>query len=186
MPRRTSEKGFTLIELLIVVAIIAIIAAIAIPALLRARIAANEAAAIGDMRTVGSASSSYYVANGGFYDDELTCLSGPVGCIPNYPTNAPTFLDSQLASLLPKQGYSRSYQGGDHSVDRPAQLVSFERGILRLLGDSHRRCADRREGLRHRRQRAHLLQPERRGSRAPPATSPSTRPESTAPSCSQG
>ncbi len=37
------SRGFSLIELLIVVAIILIIAAIAIPNLLRARIAANEA-----------------------------------------------------------------------------------------------------------------------------------------------
>jgi len=42
--------GFSLIELLIVVAIIAIIAAIAIPSLLKARVAANESAAIGEMR----------------------------------------------------------------------------------------------------------------------------------------
>ena len=39
------SRGFSLIELLIVVAIILIIAAIAIPNLLRARIAANEASA---------------------------------------------------------------------------------------------------------------------------------------------
>ena len=128
--RGTAEKGFTLIELLIVVAVIAIIAAIAIPALLRARIAANEAAAIGDIRTVGSASTSYYVANAGFYDGNLTCLTAPINCIPNYPSNGPTFLDSQLASLLPKGGYSRSYQGSDTpdvppAVSSPTSSASY-------------------------------------------------------------
>lgn len=106
-----SHRGFTLVELLVVVAVIALIAAIGIPALLRARLSANESATVGDVRTVLSAQSAYTSANGGFYDGNLGCLGDPSACLPNYPANGPVFLDSNLATLQQKSGYNRIFSG---------------------------------------------------------------------------
>jgi type IV pilus assembly protein PilA len=54
-----NSKGFSLLELLIVVAIILIIATIAIPSLLRSRQAANESAAVANVRTINTAQVTY-------------------------------------------------------------------------------------------------------------------------------
>ena len=103
------QKGFSLIELLIVVAIILIIAAIAIPNLLRARIAANEASAVSSLRTINTSEVTYsttyptvgyaatLVALG---PADATCKSGPAA------TNA-CMVDFNLgsAATTAKSGY---------------------------------------------------------------------------------
>ncbi len=76
------EKGFTLIELLIVVAIILIIAAIAIPNLLRARMAANEASAVGSLRTYNTAEAMYFSTYQVGYPTDFAFLGPAVGTPP--------------------------------------------------------------------------------------------------------
>jgi prepilin-type N-terminal cleavage/methylation domain-containing protein len=108
---KKSSKGFSLIELLIVVAIILIIAAIAIPNLLRSRIAANQASAVGSLRTLNTAEITYSSTYNSGFSLTLTYLAPPASGSANPTSTAAGLIDSVLASGS-KSGYSFTYTAG--------------------------------------------------------------------------
>jgi len=101
---RKNQKGFSLIELLIVVAIILIIAAIAIPNLLRSKMAANEASAVGSLRTINTACVTYASTYAIGFPAALANLTSATTAT----STTADLLDNVLAAGT-KTGYSFTY-----------------------------------------------------------------------------
>jgi type IV pilus assembly protein PilA len=113
MTPSAEARGFTLVELIIVIALISIIAATGAPGLLRARISANEASAIGSMRAVVSAQLDFSALTHGFAGN-LGTLGGIC------PGSTAAFISSDLSSNgIVKSGYAFTLTPGAGAAAGP-------------------------------------------------------------------
>ena len=95
-----SFGGFTLVEMMVVVSLVVVIVSLTVSAALRARVQSNEAAAIGNLRTLSSAAESFRGAQSpSAYPDSLGAMS----------LSSPPYLDSAWNTSNQRQGYSYTY-----------------------------------------------------------------------------
>ena len=164
---RNKQKGFSLIELLIVVAIILIIAAIAIPNLLRSKMAANEASAVGSVRTLNTACVTYSTT----YTTYPTTLAN-LGPATSATSATADLVDSVLATGT-KSGYVFTYRHRRNGCQWQRSRLHHQRGpcdpgndrsaqlLQRSVRCDSRRRNDRRIRHQHADQLMHSVIPGR-------------------------
>jgi len=142
------QKGFSLIELLIVVAIILIIAAIAIPNLLRARIAANEASAVGSVRTLDTAEIAYSSTYGTGFAGVIANLGGAAPCV---AAAGNACLIDPVLTAGSKEGYNLAAVGatGGGTVILPFQTFEVNATAQSVSTGTRAFCSDQSGVLRY-------------------------------------
>jgi len=100
---------------------ILIIAAIAIPNLLRARVAANEASAVGSVREINTAEVSYQSEFNKGYAPDLASLGGGPGC--NSSPSSACLIDNNLANATGATGKNGYVFSVESSSDGTQYLV---------------------------------------------------------------
>lgn len=98
MTRR--RMGFTLVELLVVVAIILLLIALILPAVQRAREAANKATCANNLRTIGQGISLYLANHGNYF---------PTGGGDNYPVAPVPLPPRNIIGKKPTSGLNQDW-----------------------------------------------------------------------------
>jgi hypothetical protein len=84
----------------------------------KARMAANEATAVGDIRTIYSAEVLFMAVADGAYGD-LRCLNIPADCIAEIPGEK--LLEKSITSVSEKSGYRRKFHAGTRVTSAKAK-----------------------------------------------------------------
>jgi prepilin-type N-terminal cleavage/methylation domain-containing protein len=118
MTSASRHNGFSLVELLIVVSIVGVVSSIGIPGLMRARMAGNEASAIGSLRAIDSAQSTYAstCARGGYSPNLADLAKAPIGGAP--------FISHDLdPTVYPGVNFGVAKSGYDFDVEPDANAA---------------------------------------------------------------
>jgi prepilin-type N-terminal cleavage/methylation domain-containing protein len=115
---RPAAAGFTLVELLVVIGIIALLISILLPALNRARGAANSVKCLSNLRQIGLAEHMYADANKGKF--AMAFIPGYTGTDTNTRTHFQTNWHTRLAPYIGKAD-----PGGVNDMKRDPNFVFF-------------------------------------------------------------